>query len=131
MDSFWKVLGGVLIAAVLGLILMRQGKDISLLLAIGVSAMVALAAVAYIEPVIDFLKELQETGKLDSEMLGLMLKAVGIGLVTEIASLICQDAGNAAMAKTVQLLGTAVILWLALPMMRALLSMVAGIMGDV
>ncbi len=131
MDSFWKVLGGVLIAAVLSLILMRQGKDFSLLLTIGVSAMVAVAAVAYMEPVVAFLRELQQTGRLDGDMLATMLKVVGIGLVTEIASLICQDAGNAAMGKTVQLLGTAVILWLALPLMQALLSMVTQIMGEV
>jgi hypothetical protein len=51
--------------------------------------------------------------------------------VAEIAGLICTDAGNAALAKTIQILATAVILWLTLPLMQALLDLVRKIMEGV
>ncbi len=131
MAAFWQVLGGVLIAAVLGLMLQQQGRDLGLLLSLGACAMVAIIAVNYLSPVVEFLQTLKEAGKLDGDMLRIMLKAVGIGLVGELAALICQDAGNSALAKTVQMLTAAVILWLSLPLMQALLDMVVQIMGEV
>ena len=131
MGAFWQVLGGVLIALVLTLVLHQQGKDLSLILSIAVCCMVIMAAAAYLEPVVAFVRQLQAVAKLDSEMMRIMLKAVGIGLIAEIASLICTDAGNGALGKAVQLLAAAVILWLALPMMQALLAMVQQMVGDV
>lgn len=131
MDVFFRVCAGVLITVVLCLALNRQGKDITLLLGIGVCCMVLTAVISYLEPVIDFLQQLKSLGNLDSDMLGIMLKAVGIGLVGEIAALICSDAGNSAMGKTVQILAAAVILWLSLPLMTALLELVQEIMGGV
>ena len=59
-----------------------------------------------------------------------MLKAVGIGVISEIAVLICQDSGNAALGKGLQLLATIVVLWLALPLMQGLLELVQKILGD-
>ncbi len=131
MTAFWQVLGGVLIAVVLALVLHQQGKDMSLILSIAMCCMVLIAAMAYLKPVIAFIRELQSIGRLDSDMVRIMLKAVGIGLTAEIASLICTDAGNGALGKTVQILASAVILWLGLPLMQALMDMIQQMMGEV
>ncbi len=131
MTAFWQVLGGVLIAVVLALILHQQGKDMALILSIAMCCMVLIAAMAYLKPVIAFIRELQSIGKLDNDMVRIMLKAVGIGLTAEIASLICTDAGNGALGKTVQILASAVILWLGLPLMQALMDMIQQMMGEV
>ncbi len=131
MTAFWQVLGGVLIAVVLALVLHQQGKDMALILSIAMCCMVLIAAMAYLKPVIAFIRELQSIGRLDSDMVRIMLKAVGIGLTAEIASLICTDAGNGALGKTVQILASAVILWLGLPLMQALMDMIQQMMGEV
>ena len=68
-------------------------------------------------------------GGLDSGTLRILLKAVGIGLVSEIAALVCADAGNSSLGKTVQLLGSAVILWLSLPLFTMLIELLQRIMG--
>lgn len=131
MDSVLKVIFGALIAMILGLALKQQGKDIALLLSIAVVCMVTVVAVSFLTPVVDFIQQLQSNIPTDSGFLRILLKSVGIGLIAEIAGLICADAGNAALGKTIQLLSVAVILWLSLPLMRALLELVQTMMEEV
>lgn len=45
--------------------------------------------------------------------------------------MVCTDAGNASLGKAVQLLGTAVILWLSLPLFKALVELLQSILGEV
>ena len=131
MDAVLKVVGGALIAVILGLTLRQQGKDIALLLSAAVCCMVVAVGVAYLTPVVDFVRQLQENTGTDPEFLRILLKSVGIGLLGEIAGLICADAGNAALGKTVQILTASVILWLSLPLMSTLLELVQRMMEEV
>lgn len=131
MERFWQVTAGVLLTVVLGIALSKSSKDMTLVLTMVVCCMVLTAAFAYLEPVLDFIKELQTLGQLDSTLSNIMLKAVGIGVVAEIAILICSDSGNAALGKALQIMATVVILWLAVPLMRSLLELVQKIMGEI
>ncbi len=131
MDGVVKVLCGALIAVILGLALRQQGKDVALLLSIAVCCMVVAVGVSYLTPVLEFVQQLNSSTGINSDFLQILLKSVGIGLVAEIAGLICTDAGNAALAKTIQILAAAVILWLALPLMRALLELIQKMVEEV
>lgn len=131
MDGFIKAIAGVLIATVLGLVLSRQGKDITALLTIAVCCMVITAAATYLRPVVEFFEKLESIGKLDSGMLTILLKAVGIGLLAEVTNLICADAGNAALGKTLQILASAVILWISIPLLTSLIDLVEEILGEI
>ena len=131
MDIFLKASAVVLISIVLGLILSKQNKDISLLLTITVCCAVAMAAISYLHPIIDFFRTLKGIGKLDSQLFGILLKAVGIGLLSEIAVLICSDFGNNALGKTLQMLSTVVILWISLPLFNNLIELIQRILEAV
>ncbi len=131
MDIFIKSTAGVLIAIVLILTLSKQGKDISLLLTIAVCCMLVSTAIIYLKPVTDFLGRLQSIGQLDSETLTILMKAVGIGLLAEITGLICTDAGNASLGKALQLLATATILWMSIPLLNELIELIDKILGAI
>lgn len=131
MGYFWKATAAVLIAVILSLELEKQGKDFSVILTLAVCGMAASAAFLYLEPVLDFLWELEAMADLREDMLGILLKAVGIGLVAELASVICSDGGNASLGKQMQLLGSAVILYISLPVFRSLLQLIQQILGEV
>ena len=85
----------------------------------------------FLEPVLDLLKQLQSLGSLQPEWLSVMLKAVGIGLVVEMGALICSDAGNAALGKTLQILGAVAVLWLSIPLMNSLMDLLQQILGGI
>ena len=90
--------------------------------------MAALAAVEYLTPVVELVETVRDLGGLDTDLLVILVKAVGIGLLTEIAGVICADSGSSSLGKSLQLLGTAVILWLSVPLFTALLDMIRSIM---
>lgn len=130
MSTFFQTCAAVMLALLL--ILMQQnGKEMGTLLSLAVCCMVAVVALSYLRPVLDFLATLEALGNLDGDLVGTLLKAAGIGMLTEIASMVCNDAGNASMGKTVQLLGTAVILWLSLPLFTALMELLRSILGEI
>lgn len=128
MDDFLKVTAGVIVALILYLILSRQGKDFSILLTIAVCSMVVVITTSFLEPILDFVDKLIALGNFDTNVLQILLKSLGIGLITEVTSLICADAGNASLGKALQILATVVILWLAIPLFTALLSTVEEIL---
>ena len=131
MERFFQAAAAVLIAVIIGLVLSKQGRDWTIILTALVSCMVLSVAAAYLEPILDFVGQLKAVSNLDGDILVIILKAVGIGLVAEIAALICQDGGNAALGKGIQILASVVILWLALPLMQGLLELVQKIMGGI
>jgi stage III sporulation protein AD len=129
--TVFKIISGALVTVVLGLSLRQQGKDIALLLSIAACCMVVIAALDYLKPVVEFLENLQALTGVQENAFQILLKAVGIGLIAEIAGLICADSGNAALGKTIQILASGVLLWLALPLMNALLEIVQQILGEI
>lgn len=130
MAGFWEVAALVLLAVIWILTIGKKQGDFAIVLSIGVCAMLAVVTMQYLEPVVAFVRRLQQLGGLDMEMVRILLKAVGIALTAEIAGLICSDAGNAAMGKSLQLLAAALILYLSLPMLTALLELVEEILGS-
>ena len=128
MEMFLKAAVGVLITLILCLVLAKQGKDMATLLVLAVCCMVLTAVVASLRPVLDFFSELETIGKLDSRLIKTLLKAVGIGMLSEIVGLVCADAGNSAMGKSLQILASAVILTLSVPIFTQLLELIETIL---
>ena len=131
MDIFFQATAAVLLTVILYLTLNGQNKELALLLTLAVCCLVIIVAGRFIQPVVVFLKELQKAGQLDNSYLSVLLKVVGIAFLTEVASLVCTDAGNGTLGKTLQMLGTCVILWLSIPLLDALLALIQDILGEV
>lgn len=131
MDLFIRAASAVLLTVVLSLALGKQGKETAGLLSIIVCCMVIGIAIRYLEPVWEFLDKLESLGNLNGEMVGTLFKVVGIGMLSEIAAMVCADAGSASLGKTLQLLSSAVILWLCIPIFTALMDLIQGILGGI
>lgn len=128
METFVKAAACVILILLLCIVLSKQGKDFSMLLTVAGCCMIAMIAVSYLQPVISLIHRLQTLGNLNSEMMTIVIKSVGIALLGEITSLICADCGNAALGKTLQMLGSAMILWLSIPLFTSLLELVEKIL---
>ena len=128
---FFKAVGCILIALILCVILSKQGKDFSAIISIIVCCVVMCGAIMLLEPVIGFIWKIRDLGKLETSHITVIMKAVGIGLVSQIASLICNDAGYTSLSKALQILTAAVILCLAVPLFQELLQLIESILGKV
>ncbi len=128
MDIFFKATAGILVALILYLVLLKQGKDYSVLLTLFVCCCVSVAAMSHFGNIVDLLRNLQTKGQIDSQMFRIILRAVGIGILAEITSTICADAGNAALGKTIQFLSSVIVLWMSIPIFESLISLVEEIL---
>lgn len=131
MELFWKTVGATLISAILTLVLERQNRDYSISLTVAASAMVSIAAAKLLEPVLDFLGQLEAMGGLSSDLLLSLIKVLGIGMTGEIAASVCNDAGNSSLGKGLHFLTNAAILYLSVPVFSSLTELFLQILGDV
>jgi stage III sporulation protein AD len=128
MGDFAKAAAAVQIAIILSLLLSSLDKAWSSMLSMMVSAMVIMLGLSYLAPVLDFLRQLESLTGLQADMVKILLKACGIGILTEITVLLCSDAGNAALGQSLRILSSMVILWISLPLLQGLLELVREIL---
>lgn len=131
MGVFLKACGAVILAVFLILIVGKNNRDFGMVLSIAVCCMVALAAMEYIKPVLNFLDQIEELGGLDHNMVLILLKAAGIGLISDVCSLVCSDSGSASLGKILKILSCGVILWLSLPLYEMLIDLLQRILGTI
>ena len=130
MELFLKTAAGAVLAMVLILTVGKREKDIALVLGIAVCCMTGLVALGLLGPVVDLLYRMVEMAGLQEYGLGVLLKAVGIGLVSELVASLCADGGNSSLGRQVQLLGSVVILSLSVPLLETLLDLIGDLLGE-
>ncbi len=128
MSTFIKAAAIILIAVIFTLVLPKNAKEFQVILVLGAGALATAALYTFLEPVIAMVESLTTKANLDEDMIRTLLKATGIGLLAEYVALICQDSGNAALGKLLQVLSSAVILWLSLPLITSLLDLVGKLL---
>lgn len=131
MSEFWKTASLILITTILSLSVGKTEQDISVVLGMVALCIGTCAAVTILEPVLDYLRELQNTFRLPEDLINVLLKAVGITLAAELSAAVCSDAGNTSLAKTLQILGGAVVLSLSVPVFRTLMLIIKEMIGSV
>lgn len=126
----FKVVGIAMTCVVLYLFLEKQNKDIAVLVSLAACCAVTVLAMSYLDTVLDFLWDLTRIGQLNNSFLKVLLKSVGIGLIGEISTLVCNDAGNSALGKTIQIVSVCIILWTAIPLLSELMNLINQILGE-
>ena len=117
-------------AVILWLVLNGYCKQFSVLLSVALCGILLFAASSQLAEILDFLRDLRDSSGLNGELLRILIRAVGIGLLAELVSMICTDAGNAALGKAFTTLSSIVIVWNSLPVFTALLELISDILGE-
>lgn len=131
MSIFLKAVAGVLTAVILWLTVNKDNKGISTLLTLAVCIMVFFVCAYFLQPIIDFIHKLEILGELDEGLISIVLKVVGIGLLTEISAAICKDSGNESMGKSLQILSAVAAIWLSIPVFERLITLLDKILGTI
>ena len=131
MSIFLKVIASILTAVILWLFVSKECKGFAALLSLAVCSMVIAISLGIFQPIFEFVHRLQMLGDIDEELLEVLLKVVGIGMLTEFTVMICKDAGNEAIAKTLQIFSTIVILRVSIPIFDIFISLLDDILGTI
>jgi len=92
-------------AAIFSTLLKQYCREHALFCVLGACAAVGIAAAAYLTPIVSQMQELFAKTSLPAAYLEILWKALGICYITGIAGDLCQDCGESALAKTVELWG--------------------------
>jgi len=116
------------VGSVLSLVIKKNSPEVSLVLALAVALLVVGLGIELIGAILDFIGVLQSAAGLSPALISPVLKTVGIGILTRLAADICKDAGQGAIASTVELAGTVAALYIALPLMQTVFQMIGGLL---
>lgn len=129
MQTAVQIGGLCVIGAVLTQLVRRQKPELALCLAIAACAAALGLAAGAMEPVVAFFRRLQSLAGLEEALFAPLLKTLAIGVLTQISSAFCRDAGEQALARIAELGGTALALCAALPLAQAVLETAEQLMG--
>lgn len=130
MSVFLRAISAALISVIAGLLLRKYNQDMAMLVSIASCIIILILTGGYLGRVLEFLQRLKRMAQYDSAGYTLLIKAMGVGMLTQIAALICADGGHQAAAKALQILGTAVMLSLAIPVLDSLLDLLESFTGE-
>lgn len=109
-----------LCAAVLGTLVKKSSREYALLLAALTAVLILAWAMESAAPLVEQITDLAGTGELQGLCLTVMLKAVGLTVLGQLAAQLCRDAGEAALAYGVELAAKIAVLAAAMPVLTRL-----------
>lgn len=121
--------GIALTSVMLAKMLERYAKEQALLLTLLAGALLTAAAVTMMMPVTEQIDALLTDAGLEPQQTACITKAIGICCVTQLASDVCRDAGESAMASAIMLTGKTAVLVLALPLIRPLRQLLEEVLS--
>jgi len=116
------------VGSVFALVINKGSPEVSMVLALAVTLLVVGLGVQVIRSILDFAGVLQTAAGPSPALPTPLLQTVGIGILTRLASDICRDAGQGAIASALELTGTVAALYIALPLMQAVFQMIGGLL---
>lgn len=117
-----KIVGLCTAALAVIIVLKNVRSEYAFFLKLAVLLLIGVPVVGIAAEAIGQLQALSAQAGIDSDLLKLLVKALGICLTAQLAANLCRDSGESALASAVELLGRGAILLMALPLAAQLIS---------
>ena len=111
-----------IITALLALSLRGQRPEFAMLLSLGCGVFVLLNLLGQMKGILSGLERVMTGLSGQSDLTGIILKALGICIVAELGSQCCRDAGEAAIAAKVELAAKTALVLMCMPVFTQLLE---------
>ncbi len=125
-DLLLKIFGGALLGVMVMLILKKSNPDSALMLKLTVGIVLACACIAFLKPIVEYIIEISESFGATEQIMRsaeILLKALGVAVLTHICATVCRDSGEGSIAYYVELGGKIEIMLLSLPLLRNVTDM--------
>ena len=128
MEQVVRIAALCVVGALMALVIRRGAPELALLLAVGCTVVVLLSLADPLRSLLLFLEELRARSGVSQQLYEPLCKTIGIAFVVKSGGALCRDAGESAMAAMVEKAGSVCALLVALPLLRAVLSLVLELM---
>ena len=117
-----KIIGIGLISLIITIILKQYKPEFSIYISLIAGILILYLVMDKLTGIIDLLKNLAQKTNISNSFLLILLKITGIAILTEFAGSVCKDAGEAAIAKKIELGGSIIIIAISVPILSELLE---------
>ncbi len=121
------IVGTGVAAAALAAVLRRSGAEYGLFVSAAASLLILYAVVTAVYPITELIGELSDAAGADNGNIAILIKALAVCFITQLAAESCRDSGEGAIASKIELAGKTAVLLLAIPLFRSLLGIVKGL----
>jgi len=123
-----QIVGLALMVTIFLLILRQEKPVMAVLLSIAFSILIFTLMMGKMASIISVMRELSRRAGINYFFMTTILKILGVAYLGEFAAVICQDAGEQAVAKKVEFASKIIIAVMALPIMVAILESLLELM---
>ncbi|MCL2408801.1 MAG: stage III sporulation AC/AD family protein [Oscillospiraceae bacterium] len=128
MDILLRVAAVAVAGSVIGLVLKKTRPEMSLLVTIALAVFAVYLAFEIVSRIIGFIRSLSDMAGISPAVISVVLKTVGIAIITKISADICRDAGQGSVASGVELAGTITAVYISLPLLESVISMIHSLL---
>jgi len=122
-----SLVGVLLCAAFLATVLRAQRPELAVGLSLLAGVLVTVAVISRLSPLVTSLRRLTAQSGLPADSFGLVLRAAGVCLVTQLTADTCRDAGESSLASKAELAGRFLLLVMALPLFERILTLITTV----
>ena len=129
METAAKIGAIAMVASVFCVLLREREKSLSVVASLLACTGILLLSAKLLRPVWSVAEQVRRMSGLSDLLTEPVWKVVGIGLVTQMASGVCADAGENALAKIVEVSGGILAVYTTLPLLSAVLGLLETLLG--
>lgn len=116
--------GAGIAAAVLSAVLRQYNREYGLYISLAACALIIGAVLNAVSPLLSLIGTLREAAGLDSAYVAVLLKALAVCCMTQLASDCCRDGGEAAIASKIDFAGRIAVLLISVPLFEKLIGLI-------
>jgi stage III sporulation protein AD len=125
-----NVLGIAVIATAIAVLLRQYKAEYAMLVGLAAGIIILLYILIKSQPVFSELNALMSNSGINNSYSQILIKALGICFITQLATDVCKDSGETAIASKVELVGKFAILLLALPLFEQVAKLAVGLLSN-
>ncbi len=126
----YKLCGVALISSAAVFFLRNIKKEYEVPLTLAGSILLIAAAFGMAEPIVGYIGDLSEALPMAGEAFAVLMRAVGIAMLTRVAADICRDMGTPSVASSLELTARLEIVVLTLPLISLLLDSIRALLAE-
>ncbi len=129
METAFQIVSLSVVCAVACVLIRERSGSLAMLLALTACVSALLLAVRFFGPIISLMERLRNLSGLSETVTAPLMKIIGLGLLTQLAGGVCEDSGEKALAKTVEICGSILAVYVSLPLINGVLTLLETMLG--
>lgn len=118
-----------LVTAIIAVMIKQKNGEIALMLSISCGVIILVSLLSQVSQIISTVNSIVAVSDMNIEYIKILLKVIGVSLLTEFAVSVCKESGQQGIASNVLLSGKIMITAISLPLYSEILNTVLSITG--